>query len=179
MWLYGMLLAALISAPSLAARADEHIYSYDAETDPARALTATGLSFDFERHGFGGVRILRIIQTGDQGSADLKRGSERDLGPGGLKAALGSERAAGGLYEIRSEGDGQAFVDAVCPGAKRAWLVIGGLKRFRDLTVQSVGLNEGAATAHHCATMQFSFYSEWTLPPDRAPPRARFQRSGP
>jgi hypothetical protein len=149
--------------------ADEQIYSYDAVSDAARALTDTGLSFQFERGLLGGVRIERIIQTGDRGAADLKPASEGELGRGGLKAALGAERPAGGLYEIRPEAEGISFVHAVCPGAERAWLVIGPLERFRNLKVQAVGRDAGAAASRLCSTLEFSFYSDWRLPERDAP----------
>ena len=162
-----------------AARADEHIYSYEAASPAARALAETGLSFEFERHGFGGVRIHRIVQTGELGSAGLRPSSDKDMGAGGLKEALGREAPVGGLYEILPEGDGQAFVGAVCPGAARAWLVIGPLRRFRDLEIQAIGRKEGAPSAHKCVDLAFTFYNEWALPPGAPPPRARFPRNLP
>ena len=171
-----LLAASLAVGP---ASADEHIYSYEPSSDAARALAQTGLSFEFERRGFGGVRIHRIVQTGERGAADVKPVSEGELGAGGLKAALGREAPAGGLYAIEPEGDGQAFIDAVCPGAEKAWLVVSMLKRFRDLTIQAVGRDQGALASHKCVTLSFTFYNEWTLPPDRAAPRPRFTRNLP
>ena len=150
--------------------ADEQLYSYDPASASAHTLTDTGLSFQFERGLLGGVRIERIIQTGDRGSADLRRASESDLGRGGLKAALGHERPAGALYEIRPDADGKAFVRAVCPGAERAWLVIGPLERFRNLKIQAVGRDAGAPAARACSSMDFTFYSDWQLPEREAPP---------
>ena len=157
-----------------AARAEEHIYSYDAASPPARALAQTGLSFQFQRRPLGGTRLERIIQTGETGFAEVRPASEGDLGAGGLKAALGGQSPVGWLYEIKPDGDGQAFVGAVCPGADRAWLVVGQLRRFKDLPIQVVGKDAGAKAARHCADLAFSFHSEWTLPPDRAAPRPLF-----
>lgn len=173
------LLAAVAAPAALAAvsaQAEEHIYSYLPASEATTTLTPTGLSFEFEKKPFGGLVVRRIIQTGDRGSAALKGSSESPLG-GDLKAILGSEKPAGRLYEIQPEGDGAAFVRAVCPGAARAWLAIGRMERFKDLPVQVIGLDEGAATARHCVTLTYSFRSEWLLPPPRNPPRARFQRS--
>lgn len=173
-WLAAAALSVLAwPALPVQAFADQHIYSYDPSSPTARVLTSTGLSFQFERGLMGGVRIEKIIQTGERGSADLKRGDEKDLGAGGLKAALGSWRAAGALYEIAPDADGHAFVQAVCPGAERAWLLIGPLERFHDLKIQAVGRNAGAASSRPCSQMNFSFYSEWLLPPDRQPPSLR------
>ena len=176
--LKGVALIALMATASAAA-ADEQIYSYEPASASARLLTQTGLSFEFERHGLGGTRIHRIVQTGERGSAALKPSSDKDMGPGGLKAALGRDGPVGGLYEIVPDGDGQAFVGAVCPGAQRAWLIIGPLKRFRDLEIQAVGLNEGGKSAHRCANLAFTFYNEWAMPPGSPPPRARFPRNQP
>ncbi len=171
-FLFCVCLAATVAAPA-AAFADFHIYSYDPKSAASHALTQTGLSFQFEQRLFGGTRIERIMQTGDRGSADLKPASDNALGPGGLKAALGPEKPAGALYQISPNEDGQAFVSAVCPGAEKAWLVIGSMRRFDDLIVQAVGRDAGAKAARRCVTMEFSFRSDWRLP-ERPPPRVRF-----
>ena len=165
-----VLVATALAGP---AWADMHIYSYDPGTPEARALTQTGLSFEFEQHMLGGVRVLRIMQTGDRGSADVRPASDKDLGPGGLKGVLGAERPAGSLYRISEVEDGPAFVNAVCPGAEHAWLTIGSFRRFGDLTMQSIGKDPGAKSARHCATLRFSFRSDWRLP-ERVPPKVRF-----
>lgn len=170
--------AALLLAVIAAGRAsaDEHIFVYDAASNAARALAATGLSFQFEGRLLGGYKLERIIQTGERGSAALKPTSDRDLGPGGLRAALGDQAPTGGLYEIgRDSADGQAFVGAVCPGAARAWLVVGPLRRFHDLPIQVIGKDAGALAARRCADLRFSFRSELVLPPDRLPPDQGFQ----
>ena len=161
-----------------AARADQQIYSYDAVSPEARALAATGLSFVFERHPFGGLSIHRIIQTGERGSATLKAASDAALGPGGLRAALGGQPPAGRLYRIEPAGDGRAFIGSVCPGAEQAWLAIGPLRRFQDLKVQAVGKDAGAAAARPCSTLVLSFRNDWVLP-QRPPPKARFPRNLP
>ena len=165
--------AALFLAVS-PAWADEHIYSYDAASDAARALAATGLSFQFEDRLLGGYKLQRVIQTGERGSADIRQASESALGTGGVKAALGRRAPVGALYEILSDADGPAFIEAVCPGAQKAWLIIGPLRRFKDLPIQAVGRDPGAAAARHCVDLTFSFHSDWRLPDDRIPPRVRF-----
>ena len=169
---------ALLACAPVPAAASEHVYSYEAATPAAETLAPTGLTFVFERGLLGSVRVERIIQTGERGEARLRPSSEAALGGGGLKAALAGERPTGDLYEIEPEGDGHAFVEAICPGAKRAWLVIGPVERFRDLKLQAVGLGPGPA-ARHCVDLGFAFHSEWRLPPDREPPRVRFPSSGP
>jgi hypothetical protein len=162
-----------------AAHAGQRIYSYEAVSPAARVLAPTGLSFQFEKHLMGGARVERIIQTGERGFADVRPSSDAGLGAGGLGAALAGARPAGALYEIEADGAGRAFVQAVCPGAAKAWLLIGPLERFRDLQVQAVGRRADAAGAHKCVELQFAFHSEWSLPPDRNPPRARFPSSAP
>jgi hypothetical protein len=168
---FATLIACAGARPALA---DEHIYSYEPASPATRTLTSTGLSFEFEKHVLGGQRVRRIVQTGDRGSAELRPAPESALGAGGLHTALVGTRPVGDLYEIEPAGDGRAFVQAVCPGAKQAWLVIGPLERFRDLKIQAVGRPDGAPAAKPCVTLEFVFHSEWRLPPDRGPPRARF-----
>jgi hypothetical protein len=169
--------AVLVCAPA-SALAGQHIYSYEASSPAAETLAPTGLSFVFERGLLGSVRVQRIIQTGERGEAEIKPASEAALGSGGLKAALAGERASGDLYEIEPKGDGRAFVQAICPGAERAWLLIGPVERFRDLKVQAVGRDTGKP-ARHCVDLAFAFRSEWRLPPDREAPAVRFQNNGP
>jgi len=169
--------AVLISSAPGFALAGEHVYSYEAASSAARVLAPTGLSFVFEKHLLGGVRVQRIIQTGERGSADVRPGSEADLGGGGLRAALGGQ-PSGDLYEIEPNGDGRAFVQAICPGSDRAWLVIGPVQRFRDLKLQAVG-RSASGPARHCADLAFVFHSEWSLPPDRLPPAPRFPIGAP
>ena len=171
-----LLLAVL---PLKAAAGDVFIYSYDPISPSARTLTTTGLSFEFQRGVLGGVRVHKVIQTGDRGEADLKLASEAELGAGGVRAALGQERPAGPLYEILPAGDGKSFVHAVCPGADRAWLLIGKLDRFKDLELQAVGRRAGEAKAHACSNMAFGFKSDWRLP-DQEPGEAHIAaRQGP
>ena len=172
-------LALVLLALPLAARAEDRIYSYEPASDVARTLAETGLSFEFARTLLGGARVKRVIQTGDQGAAAVRPASEKELGAGGLKAALGGTTPAGELYAIRPDReDGQAFIGAVCPGAERAWLLIGKLERFRDLTIQAIGRDKGAAGARLCASLAFSYRNDWTLPP-RAPPRVPFSTGRP
>jgi hypothetical protein len=162
----------ILAAPA-SALAGEHVYSYEAASPAARVLAPTGLSFVFEKHTLGGVRIQRIIQTGERGSADVRPAPGADLGD--LKAVLGAQ-PAGDLYEIELQGDGRAFVEAICPGSERAWLVISPMERFRDLKVQAVG-RPAKGAPRHCVDLAFTFHSEWILPPSRLPPSPRF--SGP
>jgi len=165
-------LALAVAALPGAAAAATHLYSYDPASDAARTLAPSGLSIAFDKPAFGSPRVTRVIQTGDRGEAALKPAPESALGDGGLRAVLGPERPRGRLYEITAEGDGPAFVRAVCPGAARAWLVVSPPERFEDLTIQAIGRDEGAAAARPCVTLELRFRSEWTLPP-RAPPRVR------
>ena len=163
---------AILAVPA-AALAGEHVYSYEASSPAARVLAPTGLSFVFEKHMLGGVRVERIIQTGERGSADVRPASGSDLG--NLRALLGAQ-PAGDLYEIEPRGDGRAFVEAICPGSERAWLVISPMERFRDLKVQAVGRSAKGAP-RHCVDLAFTFHSEWVLPPSREAPSPRY--SGP
>lgn len=165
--------AVVILAAPASALAGEHVYSYEAASPSARVLAPTGLSFVFEKHMLGGVRVERIIQTGERGSADVKPASGAELGD--LKTVLGAQ-PSGDLYEIQPKGDGHAFVEAICPGSERAWLLISPMERFRDLKVQAVG-RSAKGGARHCVDLAFTFHSEWILPPGREPPSPRY--SGP
>jgi hypothetical protein len=164
--------ALIASIAPLQAQAEEHIFSYEAASPSARTLAPTGLSFVFTKSLMGAARVHRIIQTGERGEAEVRPSSESAIGGGGLKAALAGERPAGDLYEIEPSGDGKAFVQAICPGSERAWLVIGPIERFRDLDVQAVGRPAGEP-AKRCVSLKFAFRSEWKLPPAREPPRVR------
>ncbi len=159
--------------------AERYIYSYDPASPAAKALTETGLSFEFEKGMIGGVRVRKIIQTGEFGSAELKPASDGELGKGGLAAALDHERPTGPLYEIMPKGEGKSFIHAVCPGADRAWLLIGRLDRFRDLTVQAVGRKASDAAAHACPSLAFSFRSDLRLPGTDVPDARLLRGSGP
>ena len=165
--------------PLTASAAEVHIYSYDPVSPAAQALTSTGLSFEFERRLMGGVRVVRVVQTGDRGSADLKLAPESDLGRGGLKAALGKTEPVGPLYHILPQDAGESFVHAVCPGSDQAWLLIGRLDRFRDLELQAVGRRAGEAGAHACANLAFSFRSDWRMPDQEVPEAKLFGGVGP
>ncbi len=171
-------LAVVSLAPATRA-AERFIYSYDPASPGAKALTDTGLSFEFEKGLIGGVRVRKIIQTGEFGSADLKPASDGELGKGGLAAALGPDRPTGPLYEILPHDAGNSFIHAVCPGADRAWLLIGRLERFRDLTVQAVGRKASDAAAHACPSLAFSFRSDLRLPGADVPDAKLLRGSGP
>ena len=167
------ILAAAAVGAGPRARADEQIYSYEPASPDARAFAATGLSFEFERRLMGGAHIHRVIQTGEQGAAEVKAAGEGELGDGGFRTALAGARPAGGLYRIASGLDGEAFVRAICPGSDKAWLAIGPLQRFQDLRVQAMGRADGAPSAHLCVTLDFTYRNDWRLPP-RTPPRVRY-----
>jgi hypothetical protein len=170
---------ALFALPPPAGASEQYIYTYDPASPPARRLTDTGLSFQFERGLLGAVRVQRIIQTGDIGAADLKPASEAALGRGGLKAALGNARPAGALYEILPRDEGKSFVHAVCPGADQAWLLIGRIDRFQNLAMQAVGRSATDAGAHLCSSMAFTFRSDLRLPDQDTVPPARLMGHGP
>jgi hypothetical protein len=172
-------LLALCALPLTAAAGEVFIYSYDPISPSAKTLTSTGLSFEFQRGLMGSERVRKVIQTGERGSADLKPAAESELGAGGLRAALGEVRPAGPLYEILPAGDGKSFVRAVCPGADRAWLLIGKLDRFKDLKLQAVGRRPGDTAAHACSDMAFGFKSDWRLPNNEPPEAHIAPREGP
>ena len=157
----GVLVAA-IGSPAAAA---EHIYSYDAVSPEARALTGAGLTFQFRSSLIGLPKVERLILTGRPGSADVRSASPGALGPGGLDRLIGAEAREHALYEIRPGRDARAFIRAACPGSTRVWLALGPIRYAQDLKMHALGddpANPGKARL--CATYQFRFRGEWKLP---------------
>lgn len=144
------------------ARADSvHLYSYD----PADATTrqaAGPLTFTVKK-GLFHTTVLNLRSTEATATAFVRRADEKALGRNARAAA-----AAGALYEVEGVDDGAALISAFCPGASRAWMVFGPLRRNRDLTVLVVGAPKAGGPAALCRTLTFSFHGEWVLPPGRA-----------
>ena len=68
------------------------------------------------------------------------------------------------LYEFAPEQDGVALISAFCPGARRAWLAFGRVRRNADLRVQVLSDQANAGAVRLCRTLNFSFHGEWRLP---------------
>lgn len=143
------------------AQAAQRIYSYDPANDAARVLAEDGFTFVFEDGPLRGQKLRAILSNHADAEAPLQPSSEAALG-GGLEALAGKPVRERDLYEILKRENGEALTRAACPGAERAWLAFGGLKRSRDLTVQVYGRDPGGKP-RFCATLQFSWRGEWRL----------------
>ena len=82
--LVGFAVSACLAGLMLAgpAAASKRIYSYDSANALTEQMTEAGLTFVFDRT-FISTRVLRILETHDIGSADLKPASEGELGRAG------------------------------------------------------------------------------------------------
>ncbi|MHB8530633.1 MAG: hypothetical protein ACYC8V_14130 [Caulobacteraceae bacterium] len=158
----GLVMVLVFGTFSTAGAENRRIFSYDPADGPTRAA-AGGLTFEFDQH-LTSTRLLRVRATEGPATAELKRVGEGRLGPGGLNAAVGGKAAERDLYEIQPKEEGGAMIQALCPGAARAWLAADRLHANRDLTVLVVGAASGGP-ARLCRTLHFSFHGEWRLPP--------------
>lgn len=156
-------LAASLVAPAQAAT--RKLYSYDAASPAARALTGVGLTFQFRPKLLGAVRIERFMLTGRSGSAGVRPASEGALQTkGGLDALLGESPRGRALYEIRPDKDGQSLIRVACPGSARGWMAVGPIRYGEDLTLHILGDDPLKGGARLCGTYQYRFKGEWKLP---------------
>lgn len=155
-------LALCVAGP--AAAAETRIFSYDPVNEPARVLAYGGLTFVFRKSAFGGTRLLKVISTRDQGSAELKAAAEKDLGPDGIDGVLGRKVPEHDLYEIDHKGQGDPLIRAACPGSDQAWLAFGPLRANSELIIHAFGRSGSSGKAHLCASLEFVWHGEWKLP---------------
>ncbi len=154
-------LTALVASPALA---KDKMYSYDAVSPNARALTGVGLTFEFRPTLMGATRVDRFMLTGRSGAAEVKPASEGALGKGGLAALIGPDAKERALYQITLKRDGDAFIRAACPNSTKAWLVLGPIRYGEDLRVHAIGDDPVTGKSRLCGTFEFSFRGEWKLP---------------
>lgn len=168
-------LAALMLAPAGPAAATQLIYSYDSASPITLKMTENGVTFVLDK-GLMHTRVLKIIETQDVGSAELKPAPESDLGRGGLRAVLGPDARERDLYEILPKEDGKALSRALCHGSDRAWLAFGLIKEGRDLKVRAIDRDPATGQARLCLTLDYAFHGEWSLPPAMLPQPDRTDR---
>lgn len=170
--LVGLAAVACMAAIALAgpAAAAKRIYSYDSANPLTEQMTEAGLTFVFDK-SFMSTRVLRILETHDIGSAEVKPASPDVLGRGGLSALIGPGARERDLYEIVPRGDGRALINALCRGADRAWLAFGPLRAEEPLRVHALGHDPATGATRLCITLDYSFHGEWALgPPDLPQP---------
>lgn len=160
------LIACLVAATASlghVAQAAIRIWSYD----PANAETrrvAGRLTFEF-RQRFMFQTLLRVLATDAEATAELRPSSERQLGPGGLRALIGPTAPQRDVYEINAKAaQGSAMIAALCPGARRAFLAFGRMRAFADMRIYALGA-DAAGSPRLCRTLEFSFHGDWRPPP--------------
>jgi len=146
------------------AAAGQVMYSYDSVTPITETMTENGVTLFLDKSLLH-VRVLRLAETLDIGTADLKPASEHELGPGGLTAILGRDAPERDLYEISQKGDGRALIGALCPGSDKGWLAFGPIKQDRDLKIRGIGRDPATGAARLCVTLDYAFHGVWSLPP--------------
>jgi hypothetical protein len=161
------LVAVAFAGPAMASK---RIYSYDSANPLTEQMTEAGLTFIFDR-SFMTTRVLRILETNDIGSADVKPASEGELGPGGLDAVIGPHAQERALYEIVPKGDGAALARALCPGSDKVFLAFGPITAEQPLRIRALGHDAKTGGSRLCITLDYSFHGEWAVgPPDLPQP---------
>ena len=144
------------------AQAAVRIYSYDPADDATRR-TAGPLTFEFDQR-LVFTKVLRVDSTEGRARADLKPANEAVLGRGGLSAVIGPRAHEHDLYEVEPTAEGADMIHAFCPGSTRAWLAFGRLLQYHDLRVDVLGDAPAGGKARVCATLDFSWRGEWSVP---------------
>ncbi len=155
-----MALAAMGSITASAA--ERRIFSYDPADEATRTATG-GLTFEFDQHLFS-THVLRVRATEGEATADLRSVAASTLGPGGVTAAVGQDPSEHDLYEVEPADQGEAMIQALCPGAKSAWLAFERLRANRDLHVLVIARSPDKP-AKLCRSLAFTYRGEWRLPP--------------
>lgn len=159
-----VVLAALIlsaAAPALAAQ--KRMVTYDSASPAAKQLTGAGLTFVFTK-AFLRTRVLAVRATA-VAVGILPRLSTDGAINRKLDLLMGPDAGSGTLYEIDPAAqEGRVMIQAFCPGSKSGWLSIGRIAFRRDLRVYAFGDDPTSGEPRLCATMDFSFRSEWRMP---------------
>jgi hypothetical protein len=176
-WIVAGLIGAAAVGPAAAGTV---MYSYDSASPITQTMTEAGVTLILDK-SFMHVKVLKLAETLDVGTADLKPASESELGRGGLEAILGRDAHEHDLYEIATKNsDGKALVGALCPGSDKGWLAFGPIKLERDLKVRALGRDPATGKARLCVTLDYAFHGVWGLPPVDLPQPDRtdpFQQS--
>ena len=108
-----------------------------------------------------GARVLKLRSTEAKATADLRLAD-----PGRLP---GEARGARGIYRVSESDDGAAFVAALCPGSKRAWLAFSAVKYGAELKAVVFGDDQVGPGVRVCRRLVYDFHGEWRLPPGVSP----------
>lgn len=138
------------------ARAALRQFSYDPADDATRTV-AGPVTLLIDQTMFG-TRVLKLRSTEAKATADLARADPGRLPPD----------ARGAVYRVTGADDGPAFVEALCPGSKRAWLALSKVRYGEDLKAVVIGDDPSGKGTRACRTLSFAFHGEWRLPPGAA-----------
>jgi len=141
------------------ARAGLRQFSYD-PADAATRAASGPVTLLFNQTLFG-LKVLKLRSTEARATADLAPAD-----PGRLP---GEARGARGVYRVTGADDGAAFVAALCPGSKRAWLAFSAIKYGQGLEAAVFGDGEDGRSVRTCRRLAFTFRGEWRLPPGASP----------
>ncbi len=166
--------AVAIAALAGPANAAKRIYSYDSANKETERMTEQGLTFVFEKTLMSS-RVERILETMSVGEADVRPAPQSELGGGGLSALIGGARERD-LYEIEPKADGKALIQALCPGADRAWLAFGPLRVNAPLRIHALGHDPQSGRTRLCITLDYDYHGEWALGPPELPQPDRSDR---
>ena len=134
------------------------MFSYDPANGETRHA-AGGLTFQF-RQQLVFTTIIAVRSTMGEANAYLQPVDDKAVG--GLSRLIGDNAPERDLYAVKSDGEGDALVAALCPGSKHGWMAFGRLRANRPLRVHVIG--DGAAGPHLCRTLDFDFHGEWPMP---------------
>ncbi|MFZ5670650.1 MAG: hypothetical protein ACOY4K_14270 [Pseudomonadota bacterium] len=155
----GLVLAAAPAAQAAAKR----MVTYDSASPTAKRLTGAGLTFVFTKSWMR-TRILAVRATAVAVGVTPRLSTDGAVNRK-LDALMGEDAGAGTLYEIDPDAEeGRVMIRAFCPGSKSGWLAIGTIAFRRDLRVHAFGDDPATGEPRLCATMDFSFRSEWRMP---------------
>lgn len=151
----GLALASAMLIATASAGAAIRQFSYD-PADAGTRAAAGPVTLVINQTMFG-TRVLKLRSTTAKATVDLTRGE-----PGRLPAEV-----RGTLYRIADADDGPAFVAALCPGSKRAWLALSGVHYGAAVRAQVLGDAPSGGPIKLCRTLDFTFHGEWAVPAHR------------
>jgi len=154
----GAALAILLSAGG--AHAGIRQFSYDPADAETRAVTGP-VTLVIDQRMFG-ARVMQMRATEAKATTDLARA---DIGGrDGVSRALGADARERQLYRVLPADDGGAFIDALCPGSKRAWLALSPVRYGEALHAKVVGDDPAGGPVKLCHSLDFAFHGEWSVP---------------
>ena len=153
------LFALALALSATGARAAIRQFSYS-PADEATRLAAGPVTLVIDQTLLG-EKVLKLRSTVANATADLARTDARAVGLIELGRQPGDAASLRDLYRVLPRDDGPAFVEALCPGSKRAWLALTAPHYGADLQAIVLGDDPKGGPVHRCKTLDFNFYGEW------------------